>query len=197
VLAMSTACQVWAARLQREMHSLRTGINPRFALLDSCARRLPNYALCSTRAWLYRQGGCDIGTGVTLQGPLRLVGKGPCAAHLHLGAGCILGPFVTFGLDGDISIGRNAAIGPGSAFYTATHAIGFASRRMQLPVTSHPIVVEDGAWIGAECLILPGVRVGRGSVVAAGAVVTENVPTNVFASGNPATVREPLPFGDR
>ena len=164
---------------------------------DALARLLPNYALCSTRAHLYRLAGCDLAPQVTIQGPLLMLGSGPPAARLHVDGGSIVAPFVTFGLDADVRIGRNVSIGPGSTFHTATHAVGFASRRMQLSTLAYPVAVEDGAWVGAQCLILPGVTVGRGSIVAAGSVVAESVPANSFVIGNPAAVGETLPFGDR
>ena len=53
------------------------------------------------------------------------------------------------------------------------------------------IVVEDGAWIGAGCILLPGVTVGRNAVVGAGSVVTKDVPADAVAAGNPATVIRP------
>lgn len=49
-----------------------------------------------------------------------------------------------------------------------------------------PVVIEDGVWIGANSLVLPGVTIGRGSVVAAGSVVTRSVPSGVLVGGNPA-----------
>ncbi|HGE70735.1 TPA: acyltransferase [Candidatus Poribacteria bacterium] len=51
-----------------------------------------------------------------------------------------------------------------------------------------PVVVEDNAWVTAGAIILPGVRIGKGSVVAAGAVVTRDVPPNTVVAGNPARV---------
>jgi maltose O-acetyltransferase len=133
---------------------------------------------------------------VTLQGRLIVLGRGP-AARLHIEEGSILAPRVVVGLDGDITIGRNVNIGPEATFVTATHALGFGSRRMQLETLARPIVVRDGAWIGMRSLILPGVTIGRGSVVAAGAVVTDDVPPNALVRGNPAAVVGELPFGDR
>jgi maltose O-acetyltransferase len=188
---------VWRRRILRDTQSLSGNINPRFALAQLCASLLPNYSLCSTRAQLYRVGGCDIGAGVCMQGVPMLLGSGPAAHRLHVRAGCIIAPLVTFGLDADITLGSCVSIGPGTAFHTATHAIGFGSRRMQLATIPHGITIEDGVWIGAHCVILPGVTVGRGSVVAAGAVVTETVPSNVLISGNPAVVRDSLPFDNR
>lgn len=163
----------------------------------ACARLLPPFSLESIRAQLYRLGGCDLAPRVALQGPLLLIGKGSIAARLHVGAGTIIAPRVTFGLDGDITLGRNVNIGPAATLYTATHALGFGSRRMQLAPLARPITVEDGVWIGMQSLIMPGVTLGRGCVVSARAVVTESVPPNSLVAGNPATVREILPFGNR
>ncbi len=196
-LKRSTVWWVWSRRIGREAQSLRGGINLRFAVCRAGASLLPMYGLCSARAWLYGIGGCDIASGVSLQGPLTLLGRGPSVHRLHVGEGSIVAPLVTLGLDADISIRCRVSIGPGTTIHTATHAIGFGSRRMQLLSVGRSVTIEDGVWIGADCLILPGVTVGHGSVVAAGAVVSEDVPPNVFVSGNPAIVREALPFGQR
>ena len=64
-------------------------------------------------------------------------------------------------------------------------------------MTPKPIVVEDGVWVGMHSLILPGVTLGRGCVVSAGSVVAQDVPPNTLVAGNPATVQQNLPFGNR
>ncbi len=51
-----------------------------------------------------------------------------------------------------------------------------------------PVVIEDNVWIGCRCIILKGVRVGTGAIIAAGSVVTKNVPPNSIAAGVPARV---------
>ncbi len=56
-----------------------------------------------------------------------------------------------------------------------------------------PIVIEEGAWVGVNATILPGVTIGKNSVVSAGAVVTENVPDNCIVAGNPATIIRRFP----
>jgi acetyltransferase-like isoleucine patch superfamily enzyme len=55
-------------------------------------------------------------------------------------------------------------------------------------LTFAPVVIEDGAWIGAGSIILPGVTIGEGAVVGAGSVVTKDVPPMAVAVGNPAQV---------
>jgi len=57
-----------------------------------------------------------------------------------------------------------------------------------LPHSGTAIVLEDGAWIGAGAILLAGVRIGRNSVVGAGSVVTQDIPPNSVAAGNPARV---------
>jgi maltose O-acetyltransferase len=52
----------------------------------------------------------------------------------------------------------------------------------------NPVVIEDDVWVGSKVIILPGVRVGRGSIIGAGAVVTENVKPYTIVGGNPAKV---------
>jgi acetyltransferase-like isoleucine patch superfamily enzyme len=54
------------------------------------------------------------------------------------------------------------------------------------------VVIEDNVWIGRGAIILPGVTIGRNSVIAAGAVVTHDIPPNSLATGNPATVKRPV-----
>ena len=56
------------------------------------------------------------------------------------------------------------------------------------PPSADPVVIEDNVVIGANAVVLEGVRIGKGSVVAAGAVVTENIPENVVVAGMPARI---------
>ncbi len=60
-------------------------------------------------------------------------------------------------------------------------------------VPAAPIVIEDDVWIGAKSIILKGVHIGRGAIVAAGAVVTRDVPSFTLVAGNPARVIKELP----
>jgi maltose O-acetyltransferase len=157
------------------------------------ARCLPPFTFSRTRARLFSLVGGEIGSSTAVTGYVYLVGPPNCARRLRIGSGCILGPNVTLCLDAPITLGRNVSIGPRAVLYTATHPLGGPGRRMQLDIMARPIVVEDGAWIGLGATILGGVRIGKGAVVAAGAVVNADVPENVLVAGNPATLVHELP----
>lgn len=86
-----------------------------------------------------------------------------------------------------IIIGDNVMVGPRVSFYTAGHPTD-AEIRVQELEFGLPIVIEDNVWIGGSASILPGVTVGENSIIAAGAVVTKDVPNNTIVGGNPARV---------
>jgi maltose O-acetyltransferase len=86
-----------------------------------------------------------------------------------------------------IIFGDNVMIGPRAGFYTAGHPTDPTVRIKDLEF-GLPIKVEDNVLIGANATILPGVTIGKNSIVGAGAVVTKDVPENTIVGGNPAKV---------
>ncbi|MCT1191274.1 sugar O-acetyltransferase [Lactococcus lactis] len=84
-----------------------------------------------------------------------------------------------------IKIGNNVMVGPRVSFYTAGHPIDPQIRIEELEF-GLPITVEDNVWIGGSATILPGVTIGKNSIIAAGAVVTKDVAANTIVGGNPA-----------
>lgn len=84
-----------------------------------------------------------------------------------------------------IKIGNNVMVGPCVSFYTAGHPIDPQIRIEELEF-GLPITVEDNVWIGGSATILPGVTIGKNSIIAAGAVVTKDVAANTIFGGNPA-----------
>ena len=90
-----------------------------------------------------------------------------------------------------ISIGRRCLIAANCQIFDGSgHDLSFddISNRINTKGNTKPIVIEDDVWIGANSIILPGVRVGRGSIIGAGSVVTKEIPSMVHAAGNPARV---------
>lgn len=81
-----------------------------------------------------------------------------------------------------IELGNNIRLGPGSKFLAAGHD----HTKLNLPDTSDKITVKDNVWIGANCLILPGVIIGEGAIIAAGSVVNKDVPDYKIYGGIPA-----------
>ncbi len=94
---------------------------------------------------------------------------------------------------GTIKIEDDVLIGSGVHLYTNNHAFSDISvpiyqQGYPLPSSTDSIVLRKGCWIGAGCIILPGVEIGENSVIGAGSVVTRNIPPRVVAYGNPAMV---------
>lgn len=91
-----------------------------------------------------------------------------------------------------VRIGDFCMIGPNTLITSAGHPLSPAGRRQKL-VTAKPVTIGDDVWIGGNCTILPGVTIGNNVVVAAGAVVTRDVPDNCVIAGVPAKVIKELP----
>lgn len=86
-----------------------------------------------------------------------------------------------------ISIGDHVMLGAGVKIYDSDfHPVDFQDRMDHKPPKCEPVIIEDGAFIGAHSIILKGVTIGRRSVVGAGSVVTKNIPKNQIWAGNPA-----------
>jgi maltose O-acetyltransferase len=113
---------------------------------------------------------------------IRFVGR---VDLLAVGRGSFLNVGVTIGSNAAVNIGNDVAIGPGVMLLPTTHELGPAERRAGRNVVQ-PIVIGDGAWIGAGAIILSGVTVGSGAVVAAGAVVTTDCEPHHIYGGVPA-----------
>lgn len=92
--------------------------------------------------------------------------------------------------DESITIGDNVTVGANTTIIdTDFHPLDpDVRRRDPANGTTAPILIEDDVFIGMHCLILKGVRIGRGSVIGAGSVVVGDVPSSVIAAGNPAKV---------
>ncbi|WP_181685584.1 sugar O-acetyltransferase [Halorhabdus salina] len=87
----------------------------------------------------------------------------------------------------EISFGEQCLLGPNVHAYTATHPIDPEARAEGLE-SGEPITVGDNVWIGGQTVLSPGVTVGDDAVIAAGAVVVEDVPDRTVVAGNPANV---------
>ncbi len=87
-----------------------------------------------------------------------------------------------------ISIAEDVLIGPAVQFYTAEHPKEVQKRNAGIMIAK-PIVIGGGAWIGGGAILLSGITIGERAIVAAGAVVTKDVPADCLVMGNPARIR--------
>lgn len=111
------------------------------------------------------------------------------AEQIHLGNRVIVGPHNRLWASehARIDIGDDVLFGPGVTVLTATHA----TSDPELAISAQGAIESDvrinrGAWLGANTVIMPGVEIGTGAVVGAGAIVTRNVPAHTIVAGVPA-----------
>jgi acetyltransferase-like isoleucine patch superfamily enzyme len=116
-----------------------------------------------------------------------------CGRHLRLGSNVFINQGCRLDDIGGIELGDDVMLGPGVRLVTSGHPLDPARRRRQ--VTAAPIVVGRNVWIGAGATVLQGVTIGDDAVVAAGAVVTADVPPAVLVAGVPARVVRPVREG--
>jgi len=108
---------------------------------------------------------------------------------ISIGDDTYVGPkAVLFGAGG-IEIGSQVLISPGVVITSHQHSFAEADRPMRAqPTEFAAVIIEDNVWIGSNATVLPGVRIGSGSAVGAGAVVTKDVPKRVLSLGVPARI---------
>lgn len=131
-----------------------------------------------------------VGEGVWIEPPFHC----DDGANIALGAGVFINFNCVF-LDGaPITLGPGTLLGPAVQIYATTHPIQAEDRmfmRDGIPAyrtSAEPVTIGANVWIGGGANILPGVTIGDGAAIGAGAVVTGDIPPNVFAAGNPCRV---------
>jgi maltose O-acetyltransferase len=138
----------------------------------------------------------NIGEGVWIEPPFFC----DYGTHISIGANTFVNVNCVFLDSAMIEIGANGLIGPGVQLLTATHParaeerIVAGSRPGESPYRTRaaPIRVGNNVWIGAGSLVMPGVTIGDGVTIGAGSVVSQNVPPNTLAFGNPCRVQRHL-----
>jgi acetyltransferase-like isoleucine patch superfamily enzyme len=106
---------------------------------------------------------------------------------LQIGEECFLGDECLLDLAESITLERRTTLAERVLILTHTN-VGYRDHPLQthFPASASPVVVETGCFVGANATLLPGVRIGRGSFVAAGSVVTRDVPPGTLVAGVPA-----------
>lgn len=124
------------------------------------------------------------GTTIDCTGVIRELGEGLIVGdYVGMSDGCFIQ------VRGPVRIGSYVMFGPGVSIFSENH--GFNNPEQLLwnePTVRKGVVIEDNVWVGAKAIILDGVTVGTGSIVAAGCVVTKDVPPYSIVAGVPGKV---------
>ena len=93
-------------------------------------------------------------------------------------------------INGNVTIGENVLMAPDVVIYTINHAYKIKNKSIisQGYSNEKPVIIEDDVWICRRVMIMPGVKIGKGAVLAAGAVVVKDVPKYAVVGGNPAKI---------
>jgi len=96
----------------------------------------------------------------------------------NVGVNCLIGP--------KTEIGHNVMMAPDCQIYTRNKKFNKEKKRFSGYEETKPVIIGDNCWLGTRVLIMPGVKIGEGCVIAAGAVVTKDMPPYHVVAGNPA-----------
>jgi acetyltransferase-like isoleucine patch superfamily enzyme len=202
------------ASLARQCRHAVDGINLHFwiqRLIGRATCRLADGAFLSHTARIRNALGDSskivIGSNSHVRGELMIFGHG---GKISIGEWCYVGVGTRIWSSATIEIGNRVLISHSvNIFDNLTHPLRATERHeqaIQIFTTGHPrkidldekpVKIGDDAWIGACAMILRGVSVGRGGVVAAGAVVTKDVPEYSIVAGNPAVLVRELSLDER
>lgn len=182
----ATKRSTWQHLLQLTREEIGPVISRRF--LAELATAFPTQAFSRTRTALLRKAGMKIGKSSLIQGPLRITGceNNPCQS-IEIGVFTLISGALHADIGAPIRIGDRVRIGHDVSLLTVDHEFGTEEMRSGERKYG-PIEIGDGAWLASRVVVLPGVRIGAGAIVAAGSVVTKDVPDNALVVGVPARV---------
>ncbi len=127
---------------------------------------------CTINSWKFREG-------ITIWSP----------RGLKIGKNCSVNEWVYFQALGGITIGNGVRIAARSSILSVNHEFEDSSQLiLNQGLRLEKVVIEDNVWIGINAVVLPGVKIGEGSIISAGAVVTKDVPPFSIVGGIPAKV---------
>lgn len=167
------------------------GLNGRWLLARLLLAPFPNFVGSRLRAKVLRALGFQVGTGVAFFGLPIIISSGQSHKKLTIGNHSLFNVQCFLDLAGPITIGENVTVGPQVMLITGAHQIAGSNYRLGA-MTPQAIEIHRGAWLGARCTILPGVTIGAGAVIAAGALVTKDVAPNTLVGGVPARLMRVL-----
>jgi acetyltransferase-like isoleucine patch superfamily enzyme len=169
------------------VHGANVSIGARSKILRYAVLDCSDAPFASQPSWGYKASGhISIGERTSVRPYALLYTYG---GEISLGDRCTVNPFTVIYGHGGVVIGNDVHIATHSVIVSSNHLFGDANVTIAAQgVTRIGIVIEDDVWIGAGARVLDGVRIGRGAVVAAGAVVTKDIVSLAVVGGVPARV---------
>jgi len=170
-------------KLRRFLRTLFKGWNKR-NLLTYLASMGPDLDVLNYygRPFLLRLAGIPIGYAAAILPRIQVT-----AGKLSIGNEVFINTDCRFACGGNITIGDHCQISARVSFETINHQL-IPVKYGKRPSKTAPIIIENNVWIGSGVILLPGVTVGQGAVVAAGAVVKKDVPSYTLVAGVPAQI---------
>ena len=179
-------------KLKSLLYEETFGFDPVWQLAKFLMLPIPLYTGGRVRTHLLRYLGFQVGRGTTIWDTPRFIGTKHTRAKVSIGNDCLLTIGSYWDLAAPIRLGNFVAVAPEVMLLTGSHDFHNPQNRAGKMQPS-PVSICDGVWLGARCIILPGVTIGEGAVVAAGAVVTKDVPPHTLVAGVPAVFIRKLP----
>ena len=168
------------------------GIHLKFFVVKFILRLIPKYVGGRFRVRLLRLAGFKIGRGTLISGTPTVAGLETFYNNLVIGDDCYINVNCHFDISAPILLGDGVSIGHNVLILTNSHEMGTAVRRAG-DLVALPVHIGNGVWLCARCTILPGITIGEGAVVAAGAMVTKDVPPHTIVAGVPAKITKQFP----
>jgi len=156
-------------------------------ILAELATSFPAQSFSRTRTALLRRAGVKIGRSSLVQGPLRITGEGNPCENISIGTFTLISGSLHCDIGAPLQIGSRVRIGHDVSLLTVDHRVGPEEMRSG-DRKFGAIEIGDGAWLASRVVVLPGIRIGAGAIVAAASVVTRDIPANTLAVGVPARV---------
>lgn len=165
------------------------GLHMRLRLAQLVLSLLPPKAKAGLQASVLRRAGFDIAPDCYFSGMPTLTGSGDFYKRLRIGSGSQIGVGCAFDLEGQIWLGERVKLGHQVLLLTSTHEIGGPQRRAG-ELVCKDIQIGNDVWIGARSILLPGITVGDGAVIAVGTLVNRSVPPGAYVAGAPVRIVE-------
>ena len=169
-----------------------SGFDPRWQLAKLLMLPIPRYNGGRMRAYILRQLGFQVGRGTMIWDTPLLIGGKNLHTNIRIGDFCLISVGSYWDLAAPIRLGNFVGVSPETMLLTGTHRIHNPKNRVG-GLEARPVIICDGVWLGARCIVLPGVTVSEGAVVGAGAIVTKDVPAHTMVAGVPAKFIRELP----